>query len=365
MNLKRLAQAAVNPLSAIGASFIVAAVIIALSGGSPVQSFASIFSGAFGSSTAFGETLVKTTPLILTGLAIALGLRAGLFNIGAEGQLLVGALAAAWVGYAFDLPAILHVPLCLVAGVIGGAAWGLIPGLLKAKRGVHEVISTIMLNYIAFYFTHYMVAVPMKDAATMAPQTPEMHESARLAVLMQAGNLHAGIIIAILCVAGLSVLLWKSRIGYELRAVGLGPDAARTAGISVPKTVVLAMVLSGGLAGIAGAVEVMGVHHKFYDQFSPGYGFDSIAVALLGNNTAIGTALSAFLFGALKNGALNMQLDTETPKEIVTLIQAIVIVFAGTRFFRSKKQSVKDPAGDDRGGQHAVIAADTVKEREE
>lgn len=341
MRWKRLLCAAANPIYAVCVSFVVAAVVIAISGGRPWQSFSSMFMGAFGSTTALGETLVKATPLVLTGLAIAIGLRAGLFNIGAEGQLLVGALAAAWAGYAIDFPTILHIPLCILAGIVGGAVWGFIPGMLRAKRGVHEVMSAIMLNYIALYFTHFMVASPLKDIGTMAPQTPEMHASATFGYIMQAGGVHWGIVIAAICTAAFGVFLWKSRLGYEIRAVGLAPDAARTAGISVPRTLVLAMVISGALAGLAGAVEVMGIHHKFYDQFSPGYGFDSVAVALLGNNTAVGTALSALLFGALRNGALNMQLDTDTPKEIVTVIQAIVIVFAGIRFMRMKKASPK------------------------
>lgn len=342
MKIKKFLLRASGPVYAILAAFIVAAVIIAISGGNPFQSFYFILAGAFKDLPAFGDTLAKSTPLIITGIAIALGLRAGLFNIGAEGQLLMGALAAAWVGYAVDLPAFLHIPLCMAAGMLTGALWGFIPGILKAKRGVHEVISTIMLNYIAFYFTHYMVTYPMKDGSTMAPQTPEMHLSAQLSYIIGGTGIHWGIIIALICSTAYGIFLWRSKLGYEIRVVGLSPDAARTAGINVPGTLILVMVISGALAGLAGSVEVMGIHHKFYDQFSPGYGFDSVAVALLGNNTAIGTTLSAFLFGALKNGALNMQLNTNTPKEIVTIIQAIVIVFAGIRFFRKDKKNSKN-----------------------
>lgn len=334
MRLRGAARNLIVPLMGLGAGFAVAALAVLLSHGSPTEAFSSMFRSALGSGTALGETLVKTIPLVLTGLAVAVGLRAGLFNIGAEGQLLVGALAAAWVGYAVDLPAVVHVPLCLAAGVVGGALWAFVPGLLKAGKGVHEVITTIMLNYTAFYFTHYLVTATLKDPHTMAPQTPEMHESAWLATLTHTSVLHWGILIALLAVVGYRVLMSRSVIGFELKAVGLSPDAARAAGISVPGTLVRAMLISGALAGIAGAVEVMGIHHKFYDQFSPGYGFDSIAVAFLGNTTAVGTALSAGLFGALRNGAIGMHIDTETPKEIVTLIQAVVIVFAGMKFLR-------------------------------
>ena len=329
-NVRKTIHTVTNPLVALAAAFGVASVVIAASGENPFISFGAMFTGALGSGTAISETLVKAIPLAISGLAVALGLRAGLFNIGVEGQLLMGALLAAWVGYAIKLPTAVHIPLCLVAGVIGGAVWGFLPGYLRAKRGVHEVITTIMLNYIAFLLTHYLVTNPFKDVNTMSPQTPEMHATAWLG----SGGLHWGLLVAALCVAGFGILMSRSVIGYELKAVGLGPDAARAAGISVPRTIVLAMMLSGALAGIAGAVEVMGIHHKFYDQFSPGYGFDSIAVALLGGNTAVGTALSALLFGMLRNGAVGMQLATDTPKEVVTLIQAIVIIFAGMKFFR-------------------------------
>lgn len=331
----RTLRPALGPLTALLVAFGFAAFVIAVSGENPLVSFAAMFTGALGSGSAVAETLVKAIPLAISGLAVALGLRAGLFNIGVEGQLLVGALCAGWIGFAVRLPAAIHLPLCLLAGVAGGAVWGFLPGLLKAKRGVHEVITTIMLNYIAFYLTHYLVMNPLKDRSTMAPQTPEIHSTAGLGAI--SGGLHWGILIAALCVVGFAFLMNRTVAGYELKTVGRAPDAARAAGISVSRTIILAMVLSGGLAGLAGSVEVLGVHHKFYDQFSPGYGFDSIAVALLGGNTALGTALAAMLFGALRNGAVNMQLAANTPKEIVTLIQAIIIIFAGVRFVRSRR----------------------------
>ena len=336
---------AANPLAALALAFGAASVVIALSGQNPLNSFGAMFAGALGSGPAISETLVKTIPLAISGLAVALGLRAGLFNIGVEGQLLVGGLAAAYAGYAIKLPAIVHLPICIAAGIAGGMIWGYLPGILKARRGVHEVISTIMLNYIAFYLTHYLVTNQLKDTHTMAPQTPAIHSTAVLPAINQAG-LHWGLVVAIACVLGFWFLMSRSVLGFELKAVGQGPDAAPPAGISVRRTVILAMVLSGGLAGLAGAVEVLGVHHKFYDQFSPGYGFDSIAVAVLGGNTAIGTALSALLFGVLRNGAVGMQLATDTPKEIVTLIQAIVIAFAGMRLLGRRGDTETRGRGD-------------------
>jgi len=347
--MRRILALAGNPLAALGLAFGVASIVIVISGENPLSSFGAMFAGALGSGPALSETLIKTIPLAISGLAVALGLRAGLFNIGVEGQLLVGGLAAAYAGYAIELPAVAHIPVCIAAGIIGGMIWGYLPGILKAGRGVHEVISTIMLNYIAFYLTHYLVTHQLKDVHTMAPQTPAIHPTAVLPQLTQSG-LHWGILIAAACVLWFAFLMSRSVMGFELKAVGQGPDAARASGISVPGMIVLAMVLSGGLAGLAGSVEVLGVHHKFYDQFSPGYGFDSIAVAILGGNTAIGTALSALLFGALRNGAIGMQLATNTPKEIVTLIQAIVIVFAGMRLLGRTQAVPSPPEGEGRGG---------------
>lgn len=334
--MKNLVRPFVNSFAALVVAFGAASVIVGASGENPFNSFGAMFQGAFGTTDDFCSTLVKSIPLAISGLAVALGLRAGLFNIGVEGQLLMGGLAAAWVGYAVSLPAVVHIPLALLGGVVGGAAWGFIAGWLKARRGVHEVISTIMLNFIAFYLTHYLVTNIIKDPGTMAPQTPEIRPTAILGLIMEAGGLHWGIVIALLCIGGFAIFMSRSVLGYEMKAAGAGPDAARAAGISVSRMTILAMLLSGALAGLAGSIEVMGVHHKFYDQFSPGYGFDSIAVAILGGTTAVGTGLAALLFGALRNGSVAMQLATTTPKEIVTLIQAVVIVFAGMRFLKHR-----------------------------
>ncbi len=332
-SLPSILYAAGNPFATLGIAFGIGVLVILASGEDPLAAYGAMLSGAFGSMPAVCETIVKAIPLTLAGLAVALCLLSGLFNIGVEGQLLIGGLAAAWTGYMFKLPAILHIPVCIIAGIAGGALWGFLPGLLKARRGVHEVITTIMLNYIAFYLTHYLVTNQLKDPNSMAPQTPEIQPTACLGSL---GGAHWGILIAVLGVCGFAFLMNHTVAGYELKVLGANQNAARASGINVPRAIILAMLLSGGLAGIAGAVEVLGVHHRFYDQFSPGYGFDSIAVALLGNNRAGGTALSALLFGALRNGAVSMQLSTETPKEIVTLIQAFVIILTGMKFLGNR-----------------------------
>jgi simple sugar transport system permease protein len=320
-------------------ALFLAAGVIAISGEDPWLSFQALLTGAFGDMSALSETMIKATPLAISGLAVALGLRAGLFNIGVEGQLLVGGIASAWLGQAVRLPAVVHIPACLAIGFLTGALWGLLPGFLKARRGVHEVITTIMMNYIALCLTHYLVLNSLKDPYTMSPQTSPIYPSARLPQIAELGNIHFGVLLALGLIFIHALFVSRTVWGYEMTIVGSSPNAARSAGINVPKILVLVMLLSGGIAGVSGAVEVMGVHHKFYDQFSPGYGFDSIAVALLGNASSLGTGLSAILFGALRNGAVSMQLVTDTPKEIVTIIQAIVIIFAGARFLRQHQSS--------------------------
>jgi general nucleoside transport system permease protein len=333
-------------LSALGlvAAFGVAAVIIWLTGGRPLEAFADLFRGAFGGTAGLPRTLAKATPLIFTGLAVALALRAGLFNIGAEGQLLVGGLAAAWAGFAFKgLPALVHVPLAMAAGAAAGALWAFVPGLLKAWRGTHEVIVTIMMNYIAIHLTHYLVNHPLKDTTTLATATPRIQPTAQLWLFEDTyerfigTNLSISFFIALVTAAGFAFFIRRTALGYEIRAVGLGADAARVAGISVPRTVITAMCLSGALAGLAGAVEVLAVHHRFLDQFSPGYGFDSIAVALLGGMNAVGVTLSALLFGGLNSGAISMESGfTETPRQIAGVVQAVVIIAVGAQYLRRR-----------------------------
>ncbi|MER3457713.1 MAG: ABC transporter permease [Chloroflexota bacterium] len=277
----------------------------------------------------FAESLVATTPYIFAGLALALGFRCGLFNIGAEGQLFVGALASVWVGYSLKgLPAVIHLPLALGAGAIGGAIWAGIPGLLKAKTGAHEVITTIMMNYIAFRLSDYLITGPMKRPG-FVPVTPFVQESARLLRFFSDPNirLHAGFLLAL----GMAVLVWwflfKTTLGFGIRTVGANPNAARYAGISVTRNYVFAMALSGALAGLAGTVQVLGVDYWLGQAFSSGYGFDSIALALLGKSHPLGVVLAALLFGTLRNGATRMQSTARIPVDIISIVQALVIMF--------------------------------------
>jgi ABC-type uncharacterized transport system permease subunit len=275
----------------------------------------------------FSESLVIATPYIFAGLAVALGFRGGVFNIGAEGQLFVGGLASVYVGYSITgLPWIIHMPLALLAGILAGAIWGTIPGLLKAYTGAHEVINTIMMNYVAFRLTDFLLQGPMARPDKL-PITPEVKSSAYLPTFFPAPvRLHLGFVLALAAAALVFWFLWKTTRGFEIRMVGSNPSAARYAGVKINRTIVLTMALSGALAGLAGANQVLGVDHRMVRAFSTGYGFDSIALALLGNSHPFGVVLSALLFGFLRGGAARMQSVADVPVEIIRIMQGITIV---------------------------------------
>ncbi len=275
------------------------------------------------------ESLVTSTPYIFAGLAVALGFRAGLFNIGAEGQLFVGAIFAAFVGYSIHgLPAIIHIPLALAAGALGGALWGMIPGWLKAKTGGHEVINTIMMNYIAFRLSEWLLSGPMKRPDSFNPVSPTIEPSAMLPTFFASPlRFHLGFIIALAVAWLVYWFLFKTTWGFDLRTVGANPDAARYAGMKTAVVTVMAMSLSGALAGLAGANDVMGVNHNLALAFSSGTGFDSIALALLGKSHPAGVVLASLLFGTLKAGATQMQLSAGIPIDIISILQAVILAF--------------------------------------
>ncbi len=274
------------------------------------------------------ESLVISTPYIFAGLAVALGFRGGLFNIGAEGQLFVGGLASVYVGYAItSLPWYIHLPLAVLAGILAGALWGAIPGFLKAKTGAHEVINTIMMNYIAFRLTDFLLQGPMARPDNL-PITSEINPSAYLpALFAKPMRIHVGFFLALAAAGLVWWFLWKTTRGFEIRMVGANPDAARYAGVNRTVIMVLTMALSGALAGLAGASQVLGVDHRMVRAFSTGYGFDSIALALLGNSHPVGVVLAALLFGFMRGGAARMQSVANVPVEIIRIIQAMVIIF--------------------------------------
>jgi len=274
------------------------------------------------------ESLTTSTPYILAGLAVGLGFKAGLFNIGAEGQFLAGSLGAAFVGYSLvGWPLYLHLPLAILGGFAAGAIWGAIPGWLKAKTGGHEVVNTIMMNWIAFRLSDWLINGPMK-APGFRPVTPHIQASAELPRLFgDPIRFNVGFFLALIVAGVVFWLLFKTTIGFQIRAVGANPDAARYSGMSITRTVVLAMTLSGGLAGLAGASQVLGVDYWVGQGFSAGYGFDAIAIALVGRSHPFGIVLAALLFGFLRSGATQMQSLAGIPIDIISIIQGLVIIF--------------------------------------
>jgi simple sugar transport system permease protein len=338
----------VVPFLAIVTALVIGALIIVLSdprflsqlGSNPARAFGAGFSsvgrayfgllqGSLGSPNAISESLLSATPLILAGLAVALGFRAGLFNIGAEGQIYIGAMFSTYVGFAVTgLPWFVHAPLAVVAGFLGGALWGFIPGILKARTGAHEVIVTIMLNYVAYRTIDYVLRQPWFQRPGRAdPVSPFILPTAELKPLLEGMRVHWGLAIALVAAVVVSWLLFRSTKGFEFRAVGLNPSAARYAGMSISRTIVLSMMISGGLAGLAGASEMLGSNHRLTPGFSPGWGFDAIALALLGGSRPLGVVAAALMFGALRAGATPMQAATGIPIDLVVVIQALVIIF--------------------------------------
>lgn len=328
-------KSVLTPLIAVLLGMIVGAVIMLISGYNPIAGFSSLFAGVFGDVYSFGESIRQMTPYILAGLAVAFAFRTGLFNIGVEGQLIVGWLAAVWVGVAVDAPKIVHLPLAVIAAGLAGALWGFIPGILKARFRVHEVIVTIMMNYIALHVANAIIRTVLSEKSDKTDKIAETASLASpfLAQLTDYSRLHWGFVISILCVVVMWFILEKTTLGYELRSVGFNQHASQYAGMNVNRNIVLSMVISGAFAGLAGAMEGLGTFQ--YANIKAGFtgvGFDGIAVALLGGNTAIGVVLAAFLFGALKVGALNMPLQSGVPNELVEIIIALIIFFVAASY---------------------------------
>ncbi|WP_225724718.1 MULTISPECIES: ABC transporter permease [unclassified Nocardia] len=288
--------------------------------------YRALFTGAFGGTHQIAETLVAATPLICTGLSVTLAFRTGLFNIGAQGQLIAGALAAGWVGFAWHLPPVLHVVVALAAGVAAGALWGGLAGILKARTGAHEVISTIMGNYVALYaLTWLLTTSPLQRPGRREPISPVVDANAQLPRFGDT-RLHLGLAVALLAAALVWWLLARTTLGFRLRAVGANHEAARTAGMRVGTAYVLAMVLAGGLAGLAGTQQVLGTDLPLTNGIAGTFGFDGITVALLGRGSPVGTVCAALLFGALNAGGHEMQAATGIPLTLVTVLQAVIVL---------------------------------------
>lgn len=316
------------PFLALSVALLLGALLIWASGASVLAAYGGLFMGMAGSWQALSETGVAATPYLFTGLAVALGFRGGVFNIGVEGQLYMGALSAVVVGYTLHgFPSWLHVSLALGAGGLGGALWGGIPGVLKARLGAHEVINTIMMNYMAMKLVDYLVKQCLRDPSASVDRTPVIVPSAVLPSLFGASTrLHAGLLVALAAVGLVAWLLGRTTIGFEIRTVGTNPRAAHYAGMPVARTVVLTMALSGLLAGLAGGSEVLGLYHTLPAAFSTGYGFDAIAVALVARSQPWAILPAAFLWGGLRNGAGLMQMRTGVSIDVINILQALVMV---------------------------------------
>lgn len=313
-------------LAAIGIAILVGALFILLSGESPIEAYGALLKGALGSPKSIAKTISKSIPLAFTGLAVALGSRCGMLNIGAEGQLHAGAMAAVLTALSLSsFPAPIVLIVSIIAGIFAGMIVGGIPGFFKARLNTNEVIVAIMLNYICTLFTSWLVNGPVKSDGSTA-QTEVLPEGAWLGRLIPQTQLTTALFILIAVAVLMYIFLWKTSVGYQLRAVGANPSAAGTAGIRVKTYMIMAMVLSGGLAALAGITEVFGKYHRFIEGFSPSFGFTGIAVAILGRNHPAGVLLTALLFGIMGMGALRMSRVTDVSTNMVTVVQSLVIL---------------------------------------
>jgi ABC-type uncharacterized transport system permease subunit len=338
--LRRLLPDDVTPvvasLLAVVASLCLGAIVIVAVGENPFAAYYELIRGAIGDVDAITSTMARQVPMLLTGLAWVVAFQAGLISLGSEGQLYMGGLAVGIAGYMIELPSVIMIPYLILIGALAGGLYGLLAGWLRTAFKIPELLSTLMMNYIAIFFTAYMAVGPFRDrspSANMLPKTQRIVESADLPTLIAGTRLHLGFFIAVALTALMWWFLVRTRRGYEFRMHGFNPAFAEYAGIDRTKLVHQAMFMSGGVAGIAGAIEVMGVHYRFIDQFSPGYGFDGIAAAILGNSTPVGTFFSSLFFSALRTGAMGMDRNTHVPFELRNVVQAMIIFFIASNLF--------------------------------
>jgi general nucleoside transport system permease protein len=316
------------PFVAVTVSLAIGGFLITMVGVSPIEAYKAFLYGIVGNRVNIGNVLSVATPLMLTGLSFAFATKCSVFNIGAEGQLYIGAVFATWIGLRFgSLPSYILIPLVILAGFVGGGLWGLIPGFLKARYSVNEIVLTVMLSEIAVQLVSWLTRGPMLDPLSYGlPQSAQLSEAARLPLLMKGTRLHAGLLIALLCVFIIYIILTRTSFGFRIQAVGFNAKSAKYAGMNIVSSVMLAMLISGGLAGIAGAIEVAGVHYRLMDGISPSYGFTGIVVSLLGKGNPFGVAVSAILFSALQAGADAMQRRVAVPVHLAQVIQGLTIM---------------------------------------
>jgi len=343
------------PLGSVALAFLIGAIIVAVTGANPLDAYSGLLCGGFGIACTQNEnpalqlsnTIVFLIPLITTGVAVALPFRAGLFNIGAEGQLLAGAMACTAIGIKFGhLPSPILLPMVLVGGMLAGALWAGIPGVLKATVGAHEVVTTIMLNYVAQWLLRYLIIGGPLQLAPGTSRSAPIGAGAQLATLLPSDNnliifglpasvfrVHIGLLIALAAAALFAFLLWRTTLGYEIRAVGQSQKAARYAGVNVRRTIIVTMLIAGAFSGLAGAVQIAGVDHSLTDKyFSDTTGFDAIAVALLGLGSAVGIVFASVLFGALHSGGAIMQADAGISSNLVLVLQALILFSIAANF---------------------------------
>ena len=344
----------IKPMMAILISLGIGALILLLAGYDVGKAFSALWLGTFRNLFSFTSTINRSSPLIFVGLAVAIAFRGSVFNIGAEGQLLMGAVFATVVSVTFTaLPGFILLPLMIMAGALGGALWGFLPGILKAKYEVNEIITTIMFNYIAINLLGYLVRGPLKDPSRAEPQSHTIPEQAFLPSILPGTRLHFGYFLGIILALLLFYILFKTFVGYEVRAVGFNRDAARCGGISVEKTITMTMLISSAFAGIGGALELANIHYLL-EGISPGYGYTGISVSVLGGNNPIWIILTSLLFGALNSGAMTMQRMAGVSASFVNIFQGIIIVAIALATVKqesnkTKKQSPsKEPAGQGR-----------------
>ncbi len=355
LTIKRLVNRIVEqllPLLAVPVALIIGAVMLLALKADPIQAYGAMVQGAFGDVSGITQTLVKATPLLLVGLGVVIAFRGGVINIGGEGQITVGAAAATALAVSFPkAPGLILLPACLLVGALAGAFWGFIPGSLKARLGVNEILSTIMMNAIALQFSTYLLTGPLLDPQEIAngtriEQSALLPRQVWLVRLVPQTQLHGGAIIAFVLAILVYIFLWRTTFGYRIRAVGLNPNAARYAGISVPIYQALSLTLGGAFAGLAGAIEVMGVEHRMLAGLSGGYGFTGIVAALFGSLHPLGLIPASILFGGLLVGGNQMQRAVQVPSALIdTLSGLIVLLVVGSKIWsqrRSRRREIHE-----------------------
>jgi simple sugar transport system permease protein len=328
---KEMMKGILSPFISVLLAFLVSGILLLLVGTNPLEAYSSLLNGAFGSSHRIAETIIRAIPFIILGLGISVAFKAQIWNIGADGQFTLGAIFAMAVALYLPFPNAIKMPLSFIAAFIGGACWGGIAAFLKTKFNANEVITTLMLNYIAFYLLEWLVKGPMMDPNGHGfPQTALIHENLRLHIILQGTRLHLGILLAVILIIG-GYYFWKTRLGFKIEVVGQSPYVAEYSGIKVNKTIFVTMCISAGLAGVAGWTEVFGLHYRLLENISGGYGNLAIVVALLAGLNPLGIIISAFFFAALVVGGNSMQRMVGVPFSLVDVIQGLVIIFVISR----------------------------------